>query len=286
MKLVGIVGSIAPQSYNRQLMEYIAVHFHAQADIEILSIKDVPMFCEDHADTLSAPVQYLNDQIADADGVIIATPEHNHTTTAALKSVIEWLSYQVHPFHNKPVLIVGASYFTQGSSRAQLDLREILEAPGVGALVMPGNEFLLGNVKEAFDDEGMLKDQGTVKFLGTVMDQFLQWVRVLQPLSAPQKAQSAAQNQTIDQSADTGASASVKSDSNSQSDVPGRPQIIEDRSHPQIVNWSHGTINPQLSQQIAAIDGDDVDTNASASVNDDAGDDQVDTGASASVNQN
>lgn len=282
MKLVGIVGSIGPQSYNRELMEYIAVHFHTQADIDILSIKDVPMFCEDHDATLSAPVQYLKDQIEDADGVIIATPEHNHTTTAALKSVIEWLSYKVHPFHNKPVLIVGASYFTQGSSRAQLDLREILEAPGVGALVMPGNEFLLGNVKTAFDEEGMLKDQGTVDFLGTVMAQFLQWVRVLKPLSEPAKAPQTSATSS-DNQADTGASASVKNNDQQHSDksLPGRPSIIQDRSHPQIVNWSHGTINPALSHEIAVIDDDDVDTGASASVSD--GDSQPDTGASASV---
>lgn len=276
MKLVGIVGSIGPKSYNRELMKYIAVHFHDLAEINMLSIKDVPMFCEDEDATMSAPVQYLKNEIEDADGVIIATPEHNHTTTAALKSAIEWLSYKIHPLNNKPVLIVGASYYSQGSSRAQLDLREILEAPGVGALVMPGDEFLLGNVKEAFDNEGMLKDQGTIDFLGTVMNKFVQWVQVLQPLSAPHKASQTA-NTSNDQ-ADTGASASVK-DTNQ-----GRPKIIENRSHPQIVNWSHGTINPQLSSEIAAIDGDSVDTGASASV--DSDDEQADTGASASVNEN
>lgn len=39
-------------------------------------------------------------------------------------------------------MIVGASYYDQGSSRAQLHLRQILDAPGVNAIVMPGNEFL------------------------------------------------------------------------------------------------------------------------------------------------
>ena len=39
-------------------------------------------------------------------------------------------------------MIVGASYDVQGSSRAQLHLRQILDAPGVNATVMPGNEFL------------------------------------------------------------------------------------------------------------------------------------------------
>ena len=41
-----------------------------------------------------------------------------HTISAALKSVLEWLSFEVHPFENKPVMIVGASYYDQGTSRA------------------------------------------------------------------------------------------------------------------------------------------------------------------------
>lgn len=44
-------------------------------------------------------------------------------------------------------MIVGASYYQQGSSREQLHLRQILDSPGVNAMVLPGNEFLLGNAK-------------------------------------------------------------------------------------------------------------------------------------------
>ncbi|MBM6754624.1 NAD(P)H-dependent oxidoreductase [Lactobacillus alvi] len=186
MKLVGIVGSIAEESYNRKLMMFIANRFNNLADIEILSLKDVPMFSEDNDQTNSMAVQYLKHRIEGADGVIMVTPEHNHTTTAVLKSTIEWLSYKIHPLKDKPVLILGASYFTQGSSRAQLDLREILEAPGVNALVMPGNEFLLGNVRDAFDEDDNLKDGRTVKFLGDILGQFTKWVSVLKALKGPE----------------------------------------------------------------------------------------------------
>lgn len=179
MKIVAIAGSIAEASYNRQLVAYIASHFAELADIQPLSIQAVPVFDED-LDIADYPaVQALADQIEAADGVILATPEHNHTLAPAMKNVIEWLSNQVHPFANKPTLIVGASYYTQGSSRAQLSLRQILEAPGVGALVMPSDEFLLADVQTAFDAKGNLSDPGTQKFLGTVMGKFVQWVNVL-----------------------------------------------------------------------------------------------------------
>lgn len=187
MKFVGIVGSIAEQSYNKMLLAYIAKHYQELAEIEILDIKDVPIFNESDDQTETPVIQNLVKKIKAADGVILATPEHNHTTTAAMKNVLEWLSFKVHPFQDKPVLIVGASYFSQGSSRAQLSLRQILDSPGVNALVMPGNEFLLGNVKEAFDAQGDLKDQGTVDFLGSVIAKFCEWVQVLEVLSEKNK---------------------------------------------------------------------------------------------------
>lgn len=184
MKLVGIAGSIADQSYNRTLLKFIAKHAEGVAEIEVLGINDVPMFNQDNDQTNSAVIQNLSKKIQAADGVIIATPEHNHTVPSALKNVIEWLSYKIHPFDGKPVMIVGASYHTQGSSRAQLHLRQILEAPGVNAIVLPGNEFLLGDVKEAFDDNGDLKDKGTIDFLDTTLQKFIKFAKVINMIDA------------------------------------------------------------------------------------------------------
>lgn len=188
MKLVGIVGSNAEVSYNRMLLAYIKKHFGNLFDLEVLEIKDIPLFNQSDDQTMSAPIQQLSNKILQADGVIIATPEHNHTIPAALKSVLEWLSFKIHPLENKPVMIVGASYYDQGSSRAQLHLRQILDAPGVNAIVMPGNEFLLGKVKEAFDDQGDLKEKRTVDFLQTTLEKFVQFIDVVTVMQGPKAA--------------------------------------------------------------------------------------------------
>ncbi|MEY8736635.1 NAD(P)H-dependent oxidoreductase [Lactobacillus sp. AN1001] len=185
MKFVGIVGSSAEQSYNRLLLEYIRKQFKLKFELEILEIDEVPMFNQDDNWADSFQLRLLNNKITRADGVIIATPEHNHTITAALKSVLEWLSYQVHPFESKPVMIVGASYYDQGTSRAQAHLREILDAPGVNAYTLPGNEFLLEKAKEAFDDEGNIISQDTVNFLETCLDNFIKYVEVVSSLKKP-----------------------------------------------------------------------------------------------------
>lgn len=146
MKFVGLVGSNADQSYNRKLLEFIRKQFKLKFELEVLEIDEVPLFNQDEKWDESFQLRLLYNRITRADGVIIATPEHNHTITAALKSVLEWLSYEVHPFESKPVMIVGASYYDQGTSRAQVHLRKILDAPGVNAYTLPRRNSFPGKV--------------------------------------------------------------------------------------------------------------------------------------------
>ena len=148
MKLVGIIGSNSDVSYNRILMQYVEKAHRDLFELDVVEITDVPMFNVSDDKTDSPVIQDINRRVAAADGVIIATPEHNHTVPPALKSLIEYLTYKVHPFEGKPVMIIGASLLSQGTSRAQLHLRQILEAPGAGAFVFPGNEFLLGDANQ------------------------------------------------------------------------------------------------------------------------------------------
>ena len=185
MKFVGIVGSNAELSYNRKLLQFIQREFKLKFELEVLEIDEVPVFNQDEKWDDSFQLRYLYNKITRADGVIIATPEHNHTITASLKSVLEWLSYKVHPFENKPVMIVGASYHDQGTSRAQVHLRKILDAPGVNAYTLPGNEFLLGKAKEAFDENGNITNEGTVNFLESCLDNFVKYVGVVSKLKKP-----------------------------------------------------------------------------------------------------
>lgn len=187
MKFIGIVGTNAKHSYNRMLLQFMQTHFAKQAEIEILELTDVPMFNESEDQSNSPVIQLFNDKIMAADGVIIATPEHNHSIPSALKSIIEWLSFNLHPFDGKPVMIVGASYDVQGSSRAQLHLRQVLDAPGVNATVMPGSEFLLGRAQEAFDAEGNLKVEGTIDFLDSCFWRFMRFAKVANQLNEPEE---------------------------------------------------------------------------------------------------
>lgn len=187
LKLIAIVGTNSKRSTNRQLLQYMQKHFADKAEIELVEIKDIPVFNKPADKKLPAIVTEIAEKIEAADGVIIGTPEYDHSIPASLMSALAWLSYGIYPLLNKPVMITGASFGTLGSSRAQLQLRQILDAPELKASVMPGSEFLLSHSLQAFDKEGNLIDVETIQKLDALFDDFRLFVKITEKLSSAQE---------------------------------------------------------------------------------------------------
>ncbi|NQN52037.1 NAD(P)H-dependent oxidoreductase [Streptococcus suis] len=186
MKLLGLVGTNSTRSTNRKLLQYIEQHFADKADIELVEIKELPIFNKPANRELPEIVKELVAKIEAADGVIIGTPEYDHSIPAVLMNALAWVSYGVYPLLNKPVMITGASYGTLGSSRAQLQLRQILNAPELKATVLP-DEFLLSHSLQAFDANGELIDLETSQKLDAIFDDFRLFVTMTGKLSNAKK---------------------------------------------------------------------------------------------------
>ena len=187
LKLIGLVGTNSKRSTNRQLLQYMQKHFADKAAIELVEIKDFPLFNKPADKKLPTIVMEIAEKIKAADGVIIGTPEYDHSIPASLMSALAWLSYGIYPMIHKPVMITGASYGTLGSSRAQLQLRQILDAPELKASVMPGSEFLLSHSLQAFDKEGNLIDLDTIQKLDALFNDFRLFVKITEKLSSAQE---------------------------------------------------------------------------------------------------
>lgn len=182
-KFIGIVGTNSDHSTNRQLLQFMKNHFSSKAEIEIVEIKDIPVFNKPENKDIPEIVQTMADKIDDADGVIISTPEYDHAVTASLMNALSWLSYGIFPFVDKPVMITGASYGTLGSSRAQLHLRQILDAPELKARIMPSSEFLLSHSLQAFDEENNLTNVEQTEKLDRLFEDFLMFVTITNQLT-------------------------------------------------------------------------------------------------------
>lgn len=178
MKLLAIVGTNAPFSFNRFLAKFMAKHYSDQADITVEEIDQIKPFCR-----TEEPDEATKKWIADvkaADGVIVTTPEYDHAIPSSLKSALEWLGSHAGPnvMKMKPVMVVGTSYGIQGAARAQEDAREILLSPDMGANVLPGNEVLIGGAANSFDkNSGDLTNQQALKQLDAAMNNFVAFVK-------------------------------------------------------------------------------------------------------------
>ncbi len=186
--IIGIIGTNSEQSTNRTLLTFMARHFAKEAAIEVVEIKDIPMFNKPSNMEVPKEALALAAKIEAADGVIISTPEYDHAVTASLMNALSWLSYGIYPFVDKPVMITGASYGTLGSSRAQAHLRQILNAPELKARIMPSSEFLLGHSLQAFDEEGNLKDQNQVAELEGLFRDFTTFMAIMKQLNHAHEA--------------------------------------------------------------------------------------------------
>lgn len=186
MKLVAIVGTNSDRSTNRKLLKFMQKHFSDKADIEVLEIKQLPAFNEPEDKLAPAEVQAFSEKILAADGVIISTPEYDHTIPAPLASALEWIAYTSRALINKPTMIVGASLGLLGTSRAQAHLRQILDAPELKARVMPGTEFLLGHSEQVLDDDNNLNNPEKVAELEEHFSEFQNFVELTKALVKPE----------------------------------------------------------------------------------------------------
>lgn len=182
MNFLAIVGTNSDKSTNRDLLRFIQKHFKNKVHIELCEIKDLPVFSKPDSQAAPEEVQNMANKIIAADGVIISTPEYNHSIPAILKCAFEWFTFTSRPFVDKPVMITGASYGVLGSSRAQGHLRQILDSPEIKARIMPSSEFLLGNSLQAFDDKGNLKDENKIKELEAILTDFIEFVEITNKL--------------------------------------------------------------------------------------------------------
>ena len=176
LKVLGITGSLRKASYNTAALRACAELLPRGMTLRITSIADIPMFNQDVFDAgLPDPAKRFRAEVAEADGLLIASPEHNFSLSAALKNAIDWGSRAPNQvFQEKPVAIFSATGGPLGGARVQYDLRRILGQ--LVAHVQPKPEVFIGAAQSKFDAQGKLTDETTRKFLTELLAGFKVWI--------------------------------------------------------------------------------------------------------------
>jgi len=114
-RVIGLSGSLRSGSYNTALLRAAARLMPEGVTLEVATIHGIPLYDGDveAAEGIPAPVAALKDQVAAADGLLLATPEYNNSIPGVFKNAIDWLSRPPadigRVFGGRPVAVIGAS---------------------------------------------------------------------------------------------------------------------------------------------------------------------------------
>jgi chromate reductase, NAD(P)H dehydrogenase (quinone) len=172
MRVLGISGSLRSGSLNSALLRAAAGRLPAGAElVEFDRLADVPPYDEDvEGEATPTVVEELRRAVRNADAVLIATPEYNHSIPGQLKNALDWVSRPAgkSALNGKPAAVVGASTGMFGAVWAQAELRKVLGAMG-GRVVEA--ELPVGHAKELLVDKHLeLRPEQATKLEGILAE--------------------------------------------------------------------------------------------------------------------
>jgi chromate reductase len=134
MKVLGISGSLRRDSLNHALLREAAERLPAGVDlVEFEGLREIPPYDADlEALETPAAVTKLREAMRNADAVLVATPEYNHSIPGVLKNALDWASRPAgqSALTGKPAAVIGASTGMFGAVWAQAETRKVLGALG------------------------------------------------------------------------------------------------------------------------------------------------------------
>src|SRR5579871_3489332 len=171
MNVLAISGSLRRDSHNTALLRAAEELLEPGDTLELWEgLREVPAYDQDlDDDPVPAAVASLRAAVAEADAVLFATPEYNHSLPGALKNALDWASRPLatNAFRSKPVAVIGSSTGMFGAVWAQAEAKKVLTA--MGARVLEG-ELAVGQAADRFDDEGNLVDDAVRDQLAALLD--------------------------------------------------------------------------------------------------------------------
>jgi chromate reductase len=176
MRILGIAGSVRRGSHNRRLLRAAGAMLPPGVDfVEWEGLAGLPIFDEDLEDSPPPAVEELLEAVAEADGLLIATPEYNASVPGGLKNALDWASrpFPDNVLREKPSAVIGASTGLFGAVWAQAEVRKALKASGAHVLE---SELPVGMADSAFDAGDTLADPELEARLGDLLGDLLREV--------------------------------------------------------------------------------------------------------------
>lgn len=139
MRILAISGSLRAGSHNTVLLRAAAAAAPAGVEVEVYEgLKAIPPYDADDDFPGAQPraVERLREALAEADAVLVATPEYNSSIPGVLKNALDWVSRPLaeSPVRNKPAAVISSSTGMFGGVWAAAETRKVLGALGARTL--------------------------------------------------------------------------------------------------------------------------------------------------------
>jgi NAD(P)H-dependent FMN reductase len=162
--IFAISGSLRKGSSNHAVLEVLGSQLPESTTYKIYDgLSFIPAFDPGlDNDSPPAPVTDLRNQLAEADAIIICTPEYAFGVPGALKNALDW-TVSSGSFSGKPTALITAS---TGGEHAHEAMIKILGA--IDAKLTPETTLLVQFIRTKIDGDGNVSDQPTADKLFAV----------------------------------------------------------------------------------------------------------------------
>ncbi len=160
IRIVTLLGTVRPKNYTAMALDLVIDQCRQHPRVTVDAVDPAKL-------TLAFPggaagnedAKMLTDTVANATGVILATPEYHGTFSAVMKLLIENLGFP-SVLAGKPVALLGVAAGSIGAIKSLEQLRGVCSH--VGAMVLPG-PVSVSNVRRVFDEDGNCSDEAVEK---------------------------------------------------------------------------------------------------------------------------
>lgn len=169
IKILGIPGSVNPDSTSHHLLQYIDGAFKDLIELEIYEgLGTLPHF-NPVTDENSTPKEVIEfrSKIEQADGVLFCTPEYVFSLPGSLKNSIEW-TVSTTLFSHKPVAMIVAAASGQKAFEALSLIMKTIDS------VLPdSSKLLIPAAKGKINQDGTIVDEVIREKIRTVVQSLL-----------------------------------------------------------------------------------------------------------------
>lgn len=155
MKFVLLSGSFRKESKTLALLRAVQELF-PEHSYELAQLDQIRFYNADLEPNKPVEVVSLIESVGQCDGVIVCSPEYNHSVPAVLKNAIDWASRPAFNsvLKDKPVTIITQANSPVGGARVHEHLKLIFSS--TLSNIHPSLDMMIPAVGEAFNDKGKL----------------------------------------------------------------------------------------------------------------------------------